>query len=102
MCEGMYFTILDTYLVTEPPLCYQCFYTDGAILCIYHYYYYSSTRHLYAILYVPKQHVQGANVAYAANLWKKNYYYYYYYWGNKLKVANEIEKAHFETSFSVN
>ena len=31
---------------------------------------------------------------------KKNYYYYYY-WDNKLKVENEIEKAHFETSFSV-
>ena len=57
--------------------------------------------------YVPKQHAQGGNVAYAANFWKKIYYYYYYYyyhyyyWGNKLQVENEIEKAHFETSLLI-
>ena len=38
--------------------------------------------------------------------WEGSYYNYnivlnYCYWGNKLKVADEIEKAHFETSFSV-
>ena len=38
------------------------------------------------------------NVAYAANFWKNYYYYYYYY---KLKVENEIEKAHFETSLLI-
>ena len=29
------------------------------------------------------------------------YYYYYYYYHYKLKVENEIEKAHFKTSLLI-
>ena len=54
MFEDMYFYYLGHLFSNITPLCYQYFYTDGAILCIYGYYYYSSTRRLYATVYVPK------------------------------------------------